>query len=254
MADIFRRFVMLIAAFSFAGQLNPHACNAQDKQRLLVLTDFYKDPDDKQSMIRLLSCANEFEIEGLIATSLAFGDGAVHPEWILAQDIHPSSQDPDRRMRWTVGRWNSESSNDFAARMDWCVLDYEHANHHPIAVVDGNTTRKVLHREVVAGNRIQFDAAGSSDPDNDGFNYRWWQYTEAGSPDCAVELENADSIRASFQSPHVTERRSVHVVLTVSDEGQPPLTSYRRVIVSIKPSPLKSATHAHEVQGCGPGP
>jgi hypothetical protein len=177
-----------------------------------------------------------------------------HQFFVDAQDIHPSSQDPDRRMRWTVGRWNSESSNDFAARMDWCVLDYEHANHHPIAVVDGNTTRKVLHREVVAGNRIQFDAAGSSDPDNDGFNYRWWQYTEAGSPDCAVELENPDSVRASFQSPHVTERRSVHVVLTVSDEGQPPLTSYRRVIVSIKPSPLKSATHAHEVQGCGPGP
>jgi len=33
-------------------------------------------------MIRLLVYANEFELEGLIATSLAFGDGAVRPELI----------------------------------------------------------------------------------------------------------------------------------------------------------------------------
>ena len=55
---------------------------APDRPRLLVLTDFFKDPDDKQSLIRLLTYANEFEIEGLIATSLAFGTGEVRPELI----------------------------------------------------------------------------------------------------------------------------------------------------------------------------
>ncbi len=53
-----------------------------DKLRVIVLTDYYKDPDDKQSMIRFLSYGNEFEIRGLIATSLAYGTGEVHPEWI----------------------------------------------------------------------------------------------------------------------------------------------------------------------------
>ncbi len=39
------------------------------KPRLIVLTDIGQDPDDEQSMVRLLHYANEFQIEGLIATS-----------------------------------------------------------------------------------------------------------------------------------------------------------------------------------------
>jgi len=37
--------------------------------RLIVLTDIGQDPDDQQSMVRLLHYANEFQIEGLIATA-----------------------------------------------------------------------------------------------------------------------------------------------------------------------------------------
>jgi hypothetical protein len=37
--------------------------------RLLVLTDIGGDPDDQQSMVRLMIHANEFEIEGLIASA-----------------------------------------------------------------------------------------------------------------------------------------------------------------------------------------
>lgn len=40
-----------------------------DKPRLVVLTDIGEDPDDQQSMIRLMVHANEFEIEGLIASA-----------------------------------------------------------------------------------------------------------------------------------------------------------------------------------------
>jgi len=39
------------------------------KPRLLVLTDIGGDPDDQQSMIRLMTYANEFEIEALIASA-----------------------------------------------------------------------------------------------------------------------------------------------------------------------------------------
>lgn len=56
------------------------AAAADARPRLLVLTDYFKDPDDKQSMIRLLLYANEFEIEGLLATSLAYGDGSFRPQ------------------------------------------------------------------------------------------------------------------------------------------------------------------------------
>jgi hypothetical protein len=42
---------------------------AADKPRLLVLTDIGEDPDDQQSLIRLLVHANEFDVEGLIASA-----------------------------------------------------------------------------------------------------------------------------------------------------------------------------------------
>ncbi len=45
------------------------AVSAADRPRLLVLTDIGGDPDDTQSLIRLMVYSNEFEIEGLIATA-----------------------------------------------------------------------------------------------------------------------------------------------------------------------------------------
>src|SRR5688572_24830510 len=76
---------LVLAAASFwlaVTSLGRSDTPAPDRPRLLVLTDFFKDPDDKQSLIRLLTYANEFEIEGLIATSLAFGTGEVRPDLI----------------------------------------------------------------------------------------------------------------------------------------------------------------------------
>ena len=45
------------------------AADGPAKPRLVVLTDIGGDPDDQQSMIRLMLYANEFEIEGLIASA-----------------------------------------------------------------------------------------------------------------------------------------------------------------------------------------
>jgi hypothetical protein len=45
------------------------AGNVGAKPRLIVLTDIGGDPDDRQSMIRLMLYSNEFEIEGLIASA-----------------------------------------------------------------------------------------------------------------------------------------------------------------------------------------
>jgi hypothetical protein len=42
---------------------------AAEKPRLLVLTDIGGDPDDQQSMVRLMVYANEFEIEGFVASA-----------------------------------------------------------------------------------------------------------------------------------------------------------------------------------------
>ena len=39
------------------------------RPRLFVLTDLANEPDDEESLVRLLVYANEFDIEGLVATT-----------------------------------------------------------------------------------------------------------------------------------------------------------------------------------------
>lgn len=42
------------------------------KPRLLVLTDISNEPDDEESMVRLLIYSDQFDIEGLVATTSAW--------------------------------------------------------------------------------------------------------------------------------------------------------------------------------------
>src|SRR4051794_14332139 len=46
-----------------------NAALAQDKPRVLVLTDISNEPDDEESLVRFLVYANEFDVEGLVATT-----------------------------------------------------------------------------------------------------------------------------------------------------------------------------------------
>ena len=39
------------------------------KQRIFVLTDITNEPDDQQSLVRFLAYANEYDVEGIVATT-----------------------------------------------------------------------------------------------------------------------------------------------------------------------------------------
>ncbi|MGZ3753538.1 MAG: DUF1593 domain-containing protein, partial [Mucilaginibacter sp.] len=54
------------------------------KPRVLVLTDIEADPDDSQSMIRFLTYSNQWDVEGLIATTSIHQKNRVAPETIHA--------------------------------------------------------------------------------------------------------------------------------------------------------------------------
>ena len=54
--------LMIVMVFAVHSQ-------AAERPRLVVLTDIGGDPDDQQSLIRLMVYSNEFEIEGLIASA-----------------------------------------------------------------------------------------------------------------------------------------------------------------------------------------
>ncbi len=65
-----RRSVLLISVLLMFGLMGSVFGTQRTRHRLLVLTDIGGDPDDQQSMVRLLLYANEFDPEGLIATSV----------------------------------------------------------------------------------------------------------------------------------------------------------------------------------------
>jgi len=60
-------------------------CQAQnevDKRRVLVLTDIENEPDDTQSMVRFLLYCNQWDVEGLIATTSIHQKNRIAPDKI----------------------------------------------------------------------------------------------------------------------------------------------------------------------------
>ena len=53
------------------------------KNRVIILTDIEADPDDSQSLIRLLLYSNEIDIKGIIATTSCWHKDKVNPESIV---------------------------------------------------------------------------------------------------------------------------------------------------------------------------
>lgn len=130
----------------------------------------------------------------------------------------------------TIWRWREHYQNDFAARMDWCIADYENANHPPVAELSHSneiTTKP--------GETITLDASASNDPDSDRLSYQWIHYREAGTHPAWVNVNEPNQAKTSVTLPKVTVPVSLHFVVAVTDDGEPKLTRYQRVIVSVKP-------------------
>ncbi len=60
------------------------ALSTPAKPRVLVLTDMGADPDDQQSLVRLLLYANQLDIEGLVATTSCWQRDRIRPDFITA--------------------------------------------------------------------------------------------------------------------------------------------------------------------------
>lgn len=155
--------------------------------------------------------------------------------FVDGRDRNPSSRDPLRETYWSMGRWAMAISHDFAARLDWQVKGPGETNHPPLIHMNGDATLRVLRRTVLSGETVALDATGSTDPDGNALTYKWWQYDEPGTLFEHIRLTGADAIRATFVAPEVSESQTLHVILEVTDNGEPTLTRYRRVVFTIKP-------------------
>lgn len=127
-------------------------------------------------------------------------------------------------------RWSDALQNDFAARADWCVKNFEEANHPPVVKLEN-----ALDISAKPGEKIELSAKGITDPDGDELSYKWWQYVEADTYPGSVTIDNANENEASVTVPEDSSKgQTIHLVCEVKDDGKPSLTRYQRVVITIK--------------------
>ena len=126
--------------------------------------------------------------------------------------------------------------------MDWCVQPHTNANHNPIAFANNDGSLAILSNNVAPGSLVQLDARGSFDPDGDDLSYAWFFYPEPGRATNGITISNANTAVASFIAPTNSSPQPLHCILTVTDNGSPPLTSFRRVLVTVGSSTSSGGT------------
>jgi Protein of unknown function (DUF1593) len=191
--------------------------------------------------------------------------GEPHAIWTQGGDLFTRATSQDRVIgtdgvehisdQATIWRWREAYQNDFAARMDWTVKDFAHANHNPELVVDGQAGTAPMELTVDAKQTITLAAAGSKDPDGQTLHYKWWVYEEAGlagthGAEVTIAGATGPQAQVTINSPcrdgwihgmmPCRGEGVAHIILEVTDEGTPRLTSYRRIVLHVRALPAAS--------------
>jgi hypothetical protein len=154
------------------------------------------------------------------------------PPSSAADDVNPATG--TRTNGFHASRWWRDIQLDFAARMLWSITpDADDANHEPVASVP-----RALHDiRVRPGQRVRL-VGFARDPDRDDVTSRWWSYREAGTYPGAVDVTNTGSTRiraARFIVPQDAQPgQTIHLILEVEDDRTAPMTSYQRVVATVK--------------------
>ena len=121
------------------------------------------------------------------------------------------------------------AQRDFAARLKWSVTPkYSDANHEPVVKIEGPTSVMAS-----AGEKIRLNGA-VSDPDGNTVSIKWWQFHVGSYPDTVV-ISNATSLQTQVVIPKdAVAGQTIHLILEATDNGQPALTRYQRVIITVR--------------------
>ena len=135
-----------------------------------------------------------------------------------------------RDYKATIWRWRDEFQNDFAARMSWTTKPNKEANHAPVAILEMPEKFSVH-----SGEEFHLKAHGT-DPDGDSLSFLWFQYLEAGTSKEKIKFPVAENLQdVVVVAPKVDHAQTMHFILRVTDKGTPPMSRYKRVVVTIEP-------------------
>jgi hypothetical protein len=135
--------------------------------------------------------------------------------------------------------------------MDWTTKSFAEANHNPIVVVNGQLGTAPIFVSTMVGQPVVVDASQSHDPDGQPLRFSWFVYGEAGVVNgqgrAAVILADADSDKVTItpnapcrpmwlQMPNAKcpAEGVAHIIVSVTDNGSPSLTSYRRIVLHVR--------------------
>ena len=134
-----------------------------------------------------------------------------------------------------IRKWQEHIWNDFAARMAWTTTDdYSAVNHHPTAAIGKDRSLECLHKKARPGDVLRFDASRSGDPDGDSLAFRWTVYAEPSTYKGTVDIAGGDTPRCRVAVPANASGKTIHLILTVTDDGTPALTAYRRIVIEVR--------------------
>lgn len=121
------------------------------------------------------------------------------------------------------------AQQDFAARLKWSVTPkYSDANHAPAVVIEGPTDILASPGEMIRLN------AHVSDNDGNKVSVKWWQF-QVGTYLNTVSISNANTEQCKVLVPKdAVAGQTIHIILEATDDGSPSLTSYQRIIITVK--------------------
>lgn len=140
-----------------------------------------------------------------------------------------SGNDRSNRAVRTYPNFFPQAQRDFANRLKWSVSkDYAAANHEPMVSIQGPL-------QLLASPGQKISLFGKvSDPDGDDITVQWRQF-HVGTYRGGVEMASPNATATEIVIPENAKAgQTIHILLEATDNGQPTLTRYQRVIIRVR--------------------